>query len=97
MKNALWEPSLDRIKQSNLSHWMKSLKQSHGLDIKDYKELHRWSVENPSSFWEDRNHHRVLTTSTSQLPFYCIYQKNNVKPKTAEYSTDEPVHHSHWH
>ena len=47
----LWQPSEDQIQQTNLTAYLKTVQAQSGLTLDSYNELHRWSIENPSSFW----------------------------------------------
>ncbi len=42
----VWRPGDRDVRGSNLSALMR------GLDLRNYAELHRWSIENRSQFWE---------------------------------------------
>ncbi|MEA1923781.1 MAG: acetoacetate--CoA ligase [Pseudomonadota bacterium] len=52
MKTPLWQPSAERIKNSNLSCLMAQLKEKKGLEFATYDELHKWSVDERADFWE---------------------------------------------
>ena len=41
----MWSPDADTLERANLTRWMRDL----GFD--DYRQLHRWSVENREDFW----------------------------------------------
>ena len=47
----LWQPSMERIQQSNLAAFQRAVFQQWGRKFDDYAELHRWSVESPEEFW----------------------------------------------
>jgi acetoacetyl-CoA synthetase len=47
----LWRPSEDRVREANLTSFLAFVNEKHGLNIKSYRELHRWSVEQVSDFW----------------------------------------------
>lgn len=47
----LWEPSADRIENSNIFHFMKFVEKKTGKRLKSYDELWKWSVENIDDFW----------------------------------------------
>ena len=51
MSEPLWQPSDDRIATTNLHGFMTIVAHETGLKIGDYRELHRWSITDPSSFW----------------------------------------------
>jgi len=48
---ALWTPSADRIEASNLDRFRRAANARHGLDLGNYTDVHRWSVEDPEAFW----------------------------------------------
>ncbi len=48
----LWQPSEYQIQQTNLTAYLKTVQAQSGLRLDSYNELHRWSIENPSSFWD---------------------------------------------
>ncbi|MBN2706565.1 MAG: acetoacetate--CoA ligase [Deltaproteobacteria bacterium] len=52
MKKPLWQPSAERIKNSNLTCLMAQLKEKKGLEFKSYDELYQWSVSDRAAFWE---------------------------------------------
>ncbi|MEX2409551.1 MAG: acetoacetate--CoA ligase, partial [Rhodovibrionaceae bacterium] len=51
MTEPLWRPSEERIAKANLTEFLKDANARHGLDLKDYGDLHRWSVGNLEDFW----------------------------------------------
>jgi acetoacetyl-CoA synthetase len=53
MLKPLWEPSEQRIKDSNMYRFMQSVNQTHGINCTDYNELYQWSVENIEAFWAE--------------------------------------------
>ncbi|NOR23325.1 MAG: acetoacetate--CoA ligase [Desulforhopalus sp.] len=53
MIKPLWEPSEQRIKDSNMYRFMQSVNQTHGINCSDYNELYQWSVENIEAFWAE--------------------------------------------
>ena len=51
MKDILWKPkSPEKSQMSQLIH---IINESYKEDINSYKELHQWSVEHVSEFWEE--------------------------------------------
>lgn len=48
----LWKPSESFAASSNLNLYRIWLNEQYGLNLRDYDEMHRWSVENIGSFWE---------------------------------------------
>ncbi|MCX5859771.1 MAG: acetoacetate--CoA ligase [Proteobacteria bacterium] len=51
MRKPLWEPSAERKKQANITRFIELVNKKHGLKIKSYPELHKWSVESIQDFW----------------------------------------------
>lgn len=49
----LWEPTEDRIKNSNIIKFLFSVNERHGLNIRNYDELWKWSVVKNYDFWRD--------------------------------------------
>ncbi|MEZ9621362.1 acetoacetate--CoA ligase [Vibrio sp. 10N.222.55.A3] len=52
----IWQPSEQRIANANLTRFIDSLEQSWlnlDRDVKNYVELHQWSVVQPESFWQN--------------------------------------------
>lgn len=47
----LWTPSRERINASNMMKFMTAASERWGIRLRDYADLHRWSVEEPESFW----------------------------------------------
>lgn len=52
MKKPLWVPSEENIKKTNISRFINLVNKRHGLKIRSYDDLYRWSVENIKDFWE---------------------------------------------
>ncbi|TSC69086.1 MAG: acetoacetyl-CoA synthetase [Parcubacteria group bacterium Gr01-1014_66] len=49
--NPLWQPTPEIISRSNLTRFMRQARERYALELKDYWDLDRWSVENPEQFW----------------------------------------------
>lgn len=47
----LWTPSPERIANSNLVKYQRWLKETRGLEFKEYQSLWQWSVDNLEDFW----------------------------------------------
>jgi len=52
MDRLLWEPSEQRIQQSNMFRFMGLINDSYQEGFSEYTELHQWSVEHIPEFWE---------------------------------------------
>lgn len=48
----LWQPSSQVIENANLTHYMRWLRATHGVQANDYDALWLWSVDNLEMFWE---------------------------------------------
>ena len=51
MTEPLWRPSEERVAKANLTEFIKDANARHGLELKTYDDLHRWSLENLEDFW----------------------------------------------
>ncbi|MBW1642401.1 MAG: acetoacetate--CoA ligase [Deltaproteobacteria bacterium] len=51
MDKLLWEPSEERIKNSNMHRFMEAVNEKHRKSFTDYDSLYQWSIENISDFW----------------------------------------------
>ena len=50
--DCLWVPTESRIKNSNMSAFMKALNTEHNLSLSSYPELHEFSVAKKDLFWK---------------------------------------------
>ncbi|MBC7713279.1 MAG: AMP-binding protein, partial [Rhizobacter sp.] len=50
--DCLWTPSESRIKNSNMTAFMKAVNDEHKLSLKTYLELHTFSVKHKDLFWK---------------------------------------------
>lgn len=53
MSNPLWSPSQQQIEQTQMYQFMQQINQSHGQEMNTYSDLHRWSVTQPETFWNE--------------------------------------------
>ena len=51
MRQPLWTPSQQRVKESNLVAFIAFVNQHYGLELKSYPQLYKWSVEAIPDFW----------------------------------------------
>lgn len=65
MKIPLWIPSEERKRNARITHFIQHVNDQTGLEISDYAELHRWSVENIPAFWETWWHYSQVIASQS--------------------------------
>ncbi len=47
----LWQPTADQIANSNMTAFMRFVAERGHPVLKDYASLHRWSIDEPGSFW----------------------------------------------
>ncbi|HVZ52374.1 MAG TPA: acetoacetate--CoA ligase [Pseudolabrys sp.] len=48
----LWRPSPERVAHSNVMAVIAEANRRHGLALRDYRELHAWSVAERADFWD---------------------------------------------
>ena len=48
----LWRPGADRVARSNVTAFIAAANKRHGLALKDYRDLHAWSVSQSGAFWD---------------------------------------------
>ena len=54
MKNKpLWTPTEDKVKSTSMYDFMKHISEKYALQLNEYKELHKWSVEERQFFWSE--------------------------------------------
>lgn len=53
MKKPLWEPSEERMLQSNIARFLTVINKKYGIDISSYDQLWQWSVEHIPEFWAE--------------------------------------------
>jgi acetoacetyl-CoA synthetase len=47
----LWSPSDERVKSSQMYKLIKIINEKHNINIKDFTDLHTWSIKNKADFW----------------------------------------------
>ncbi len=47
----LWTPSAEAVARANMTAFMKLVNERHGLALRDYAQLYRWSIDRPDDFW----------------------------------------------
>lgn len=47
----LWQPDENRIRQSAMWQFARSVEKAFGLSFKNYRELHHWSIHSSEDFW----------------------------------------------
>jgi acetoacetyl-CoA synthetase len=51
-REILWQPSAQRIAATQIERYRAWVNATYGLELRDYRELHRWSVTELERFWE---------------------------------------------
>lgn len=51
MAHRLWEASDELKRNANITAFLNTVNQRHGLNLTSYPELHRWSIERIPDFW----------------------------------------------
>jgi acetoacetyl-CoA synthetase len=49
----MWTPPAQLVERSNMKAFMKLVNERHGLSLKTYAQLYRWSVDRLEDFWRD--------------------------------------------
>ena len=52
MNRCLWKPSLENVKEANLTRFIHELR-SIAPDVIDYSSLYEWSIDHPKLFWSE--------------------------------------------
>jgi len=52
MQSIMWHPSKERVKSSQMATFINYVNNHHGLQIEDYSQLYKWSIEKAATFWE---------------------------------------------
>ncbi|HWV85628.1 MAG TPA: acetoacetate--CoA ligase [Capillimicrobium sp.] len=50
--DVLWSPPADALERTRMGRFLTQVNAERGLDLKDYDDLHRWSVTDLEGFWE---------------------------------------------
>ena len=53
MKNVLWSPSQEQVHQTQMYRYLCHVQKQYDDTVKDYSDLHRWSIKKPELFWRD--------------------------------------------
>ena len=51
MKEPLWRPSRDRIKNANMARFIEFVNKKYGQKLRSYDELYQWSIDRIPDFW----------------------------------------------
>ena len=49
----LWQPSAEAIEGALVTQFAQQLVRKHRLELNSYSDFHKWSVENPETFWSE--------------------------------------------
>jgi acetoacetyl-CoA synthetase len=52
MNKVLWQPSAERIRNTNMHHFIQHVNACHGKNFHSYGDLYRWSVTESPTFWQ---------------------------------------------
>lgn len=52
MSEVLWRPSPAQVQASRMDHFRRQVNQDLGLQLANYADLHRWSIEQREAFWQ---------------------------------------------
>lgn len=47
----LWKPSEEIVRKANMTRFIEYVNRKFGLNLRDYRDLYQWSVENIPDFW----------------------------------------------
>ncbi len=47
----LWQPKKEKAERSQMNEFLNVIRKKYNQDIKDYYNLHQWSIENITDFW----------------------------------------------
>ena len=51
MKQPLWVPAQERVKNANMTKFMAFVNSTSGNNISDFNQLYQWSIDRPADFW----------------------------------------------
>lgn len=51
--NLLWQPAPDKAARADITRFRESMASRYALSLPDYAALHRWSIEQPETFWAE--------------------------------------------
>jgi acetoacetyl-CoA synthetase len=49
----LWQPSERAVEEAQLTHFARQVVRKRGLELNNYHDFYRWSVQRPEEFWAD--------------------------------------------
>jgi len=78
-ENLLWRPQ--NIQDHQLEILRSQINQKHGLNLQNYKELHKWSTENFKEFWGYLWKHFGIKCSEEPSEVFCGDSMDQLPPK----------------
>ncbi len=69
MGKLLWKPTPERVQSSNMYDFMQRINERYSKAFESYPDLHRWSVDNISQFWEAMWEYAQVIASQ---PYACV-------------------------
>ena len=51
MSDKCWSPLIEDIQSSNMFRFIKYVNSKYALEISNYSQLHKWSINNSNDFW----------------------------------------------
>ncbi len=76
----LWIPSEEQIQQANITSFIRLVNERFKLNLKDYDDLHAWSVSHGHEFWS----------------FYVTYAGIDFKTPYSRVMSDDPMPFTKW-
>src|SRR5579863_2264866 len=52
MNEPMWQPTAEVVEKANMTAFLHSANERWQIDLKDYRALYRWSIEEPARFWQ---------------------------------------------
>ena len=52
MKEVLWRPSAERVKNANMTIFRNSVIKKYGMSLQTYDDLYKWSISESTAFWK---------------------------------------------
>ena len=68
----LWSPSEERVKSSQMYKFIKIINEKHNINIKDFTDLHTWSIKNKADFWSIVWDFFNVIGSKGTKPYICL-------------------------
>jgi acetoacetyl-CoA synthetase len=65
MNKLLWQPSDERIRNTNMHHFIQYVNAHHGKNFRSYDDLYRWSITDSPIFWQTLYHYGQVIYSRS--------------------------------